>query len=1274
MVYYNGTNSPFNTTNSTKILLTGLTPYTAYEVRVAAVFRPLGASDSSYDVRSNMSNAMDFVTLRPKPSIPLDVLVDEGSLTASSAKIVWTAPATPNGLIAYYTVSYVIGQFSVANTSSAVKTLKGADKNLNFTLENLNSCSWYTTWVQATKEEKGKLLESDTSTVATFKTLASATEPARNVTIEKTGATNATISWSSPSCNATKPLKNYKIFLESNKTAIQPDINQPKMDISNLSSSVVLRSLMPLRTYYVWVAAIYENSTTGESITKTSKPKTFQTLPPSSSSPPLNVGASNVTSSSVVVTWSRPKDVFGIIAKYDVSIHSLETNSRARRSKKILEVNGQDNSIFIASLHPYTKYTAKVRAGTEIPANSSHYLWSNSNSNNFTTDVSEPPVPRNLSIASNLTKDYGGKVLITIPGIDNTNGPIDAVEIIVVELKSGVVWSHDKPLPKNKTDGVVTITAFTIPPNKTDQTILTEAKTSKIPMLKAGTSYAFYLRWTVENSTRKLTSTSKATIYSTKPIPTELVTVAAPSPTFLLSSSPSTLTPSSSPASTSTASFSSASTSTASASSSASTSTASSSSASRTPVSSSSASPSTASPTYTIPIIVVILLALVILGLALGLWKMLKDNIAKTVEKAPPSDSLEQTPRIFLERIPMEDFSAINTLNARDEPPEYATCVKTYSQLEQFQDHVNKMKADENEGYIEEYEDLAEIGIDQNTDFAKSSTNMIKNRYQNIVPYDDLCVMLDDVEGMPILDTKYINASYLDGCNRSMEYIVTQGPLLDTYSDFWRMVWLQKVEIVVMLTKTVENGKNKCFQYWSDDRPKMCDGLTVEVTTINQTTNYTVREMVLKLLDEERTVTHYYFSGWPDHGVPMHATDLLGFLYRIRRKSRNCTAPLTVHCSAGVGRSGTLVAIDTLLNFMALDLKSDVKSVVANMRMRRMEIVQSVTQYILIHDAVLEAYNTSKTEIPISEFSSKLASLQSRDSFGRREIEEEFNTLLKLTDHSDKSTFHAALLPSAARRKNRNSRFLPPDICRVILHVDYVCNGGDYANVIRETDQFNEFGENGADYINASFVNGYYKPNLFIVTQAPLSDTMADMWKMVYEQNVNAIVNLARPHEYEQYWPDSDSRTFGQVKVDLLSSKERNSLKIYDLKVTKRQASCNTMLFHYTAWPAQGYPSDPAALIDLMRQLDQRMKSTNGRRVIVHCCTGMGRTGVFCAAYNVLDQLQSEGVVNILHMSKDLHNQRPGIIHTSEQYESIYSIVDAYRKHDSIYHNISLQE
>ena len=107
-----------------------------------------------------------------------------------------------------------------------------------------------------------------------------------------------------------------------------------------------------------------------------------------SSSRPFNVRASNVTSSSVVVTWSRPKDVFGIIAKYNVSIHSLETNSRARRSKQVLQVNGQNNLIVIGSLHPYTNYTVKVRAGTEIPTNSSHYLWSNSNSNKFTTDVS----------------------------------------------------------------------------------------------------------------------------------------------------------------------------------------------------------------------------------------------------------------------------------------------------------------------------------------------------------------------------------------------------------------------------------------------------------------------------------------------------------------------------------------------------------------------------------------------------------------------------------------------------------------------------------------------------------------------------------------------------------------------------------------------------------------------------------------------------------------------------------------------------------------------
>ena len=108
-----------------------------------------------------------------EPSIPLDASVDKGSLTASSAKIFWKVPTTPNGLIAYYTVSYVIGQYLVANSSSAVETRQVANESLNVILKNLSSCSWYTTWVQATRKEKGRRLESDTSAVATFKTLAS---------------------------------------------------------------------------------------------------------------------------------------------------------------------------------------------------------------------------------------------------------------------------------------------------------------------------------------------------------------------------------------------------------------------------------------------------------------------------------------------------------------------------------------------------------------------------------------------------------------------------------------------------------------------------------------------------------------------------------------------------------------------------------------------------------------------------------------------------------------------------------------------------------------------------------------------------------------------------------------------------------------------------------------------------------------------------------------------------------------------------------------------
>ncbi|XP_062523166.1 receptor-type tyrosine-protein phosphatase alpha-like [Corticium candelabrum] len=570
------------------------------------------------------------------------------------------------------------------------------------------------------------------------------------------------------------------------------------------------------------------------------------------------------------------------------------------------------------------------------------------------------------------------------------------------------------------------------------------------------------------------------------------------------------------------------------------------------------------------------------------------------------------------------------------------------------------MKAANNEGFINEFDGLSDVGIDQSSSFGRKRENKKKNRYQNIVPYDGKCVMLEELAGMSKLETEYINATCIDGFERRDSYIVAQGPLPATCHDFWRMVWLKEPSAIVMLTRTVENGKNKCKQYWLDNEPVHYDGLTIEVESITDLADYTVRLIKMTLLDEKRSIKHYHFKSWPDHGVPMYATDLLGLLYRVRRDTSGSPSPLLVHCSAGVGRSGTYVTIDFIVDCLNLKptQKIDVCRVVTDLRMSRKEMVQSVLQYSLIHEAIVEAYYTQKNSLLASEFRNEFLSIASMQVGGGR-IGEEHKALLRLSSCPDESDYMSALLPTVLRRKNRTSQFLPPDSVRVMLHVDDDSLDADYVNT-----------EEGADYINASYVNSYSARKAFIVTQAPLPSTKIDMWKMVYEQNVTAIVNLAQHDEHDIYWPESGSCTYGHLKVKTTSVELKNAFLVYRLHLTKNMDERDITLFHYTAWPVDGTPSNVRGLFRMMSELDQWQKRHSGCRIVVHCCTGMGRSGVFCATYNVLEQVQNEGVVNILHVAKFLCNQRPGIIQTLEHYHSIYSLVDHYLRSDTIYSNV----
>ncbi|XP_030622917.1 receptor-type tyrosine-protein phosphatase eta [Chanos chanos] len=287
--------------------------------------------------------------------------------------------------------------------------------------------------------------------------------------------------------------------------------------------------------------------------------------------------------------------------------------------------------------------------------------------------------------------------------------------------------------------------------------------------------------------------------------------------------------------------------------------------------------------------------------------------------------------------------------------------------LKKFPDHFKAMSADENRGFSEEYEDLGPVGTEQARRVALMPENKSKNRFTNVLPYDWSRVRLS-AQGPGNSD--YINANYMPGYgSNSRQYIASQGPLPSTVNDFWRMIWEQKVQGIVMVTNCTEGGRIKCEQYWPlDYTPCTYGHVTVTVQSEQRDVDWTLREFKVKNTtssSEERTVRHFHFTAWPDHGVPAGTEALIQFRALVRQHIETCgsSAPTVVHCSAGVGRTGTLIALDVLLQQLDRDRAVGIASFVYRMRMSRPLMVQTESQYVFLHQCIMDCLQP-KEKIP----------------------------------------------------------------------------------------------------------------------------------------------------------------------------------------------------------------------------------------------------------------------------------------------------------------------
>ncbi|XP_005531671.1 receptor-type tyrosine-protein phosphatase S isoform X13 [Parus major] len=559
--------------------------------------------------------------------------------------------------------------------------------------------------------------------------------------------------------------------------------------------------------------------------------------------------------------------------------------------------------------------------------------------------------------------------------------------------------------------------------------------------------------------------------------------------------------------------------------------------------------------------------------------------------------------------------------------------------ISELAEHTEHLKANDNLKLSQEYESI-DPGQQFTWEHSNLEVNKPKNRYANVIAYDHSRVILLPIEG--IVGSDYINANYIDGYRKQNAYIATQGPLPETFGDFWRMVWEQRSATIVMMTKLEEKSRIKCDQYWPGRGSDTYGMIQVILLDTIELATFCVRTFSLHKngSSEKREVRQFQFTAWPDHGVPEYPTPFLAFLRRVKTCNPPDAGPIVVHCSAGVGRTGCFIVIDAMLERIKHEKTVDIYGHVTLMRSQRNYMVQTEDQYSFIHDALLEAVACGNTEVParnLYSYIQKLAQIEAREHVTGMELE--FKRLANSKAHT--SRFISANLP-CNKFKNRLVNIMPYETTRVCL------------KPIR--------GVEGSDYINASFIDGYRHQRAYIATQGPLAETTEDFWRMLWENDSTIVVMLTKLREMgrekcHQYWPAERSARYQYFVVDPMAEYNMPQYILREFKVTDaRDGQSRTVRqFQFTDWPEQGVPKSGEGFIDFIGQV-HKTKEQFGQDgpISVHCSAGVGRTGVFITLSIVLERMRYEGVVDIFQTVKMLRTQRPAMVQTEDEYQFCY--------------------